>query len=58
MVEVRTKLINNVRGWLRGQLWRIRSDATAAHDKANATAYGTSSSDRRGRMCGCLVGDG
>jgi transposase len=30
MVEVRTKLINNVRGWLRGQLWRIRSGATAS----------------------------
>src|SRR5215470_17720016 len=25
MVESRTKLINNVRGWLRGQLWRVRS---------------------------------
>src|SRR5262249_10421195 len=30
MVEIRTKLINNVRGWLRGQLWRIRSGATAS----------------------------
>jgi transposase len=27
LVEVRTKLINNVHGWLRGQLWRIRSGA-------------------------------
>lgn len=25
LVEVRTKLINNIHGWLRGQLWRIRS---------------------------------
>jgi transposase len=27
LVETRTKLINNVRGWLRTQLWRIRSGA-------------------------------
>jgi len=25
LVEVRTKLVNNIHGWLRGQLWRIRS---------------------------------
>ena len=25
LVEVRTKLVNNAHGWLRGQLWRIRS---------------------------------
>jgi transposase len=25
LVEVRTKLVNNVHGWLRGQLWRIQS---------------------------------
>jgi transposase len=24
LVEVRTKLVNNIHGWLRGQLWRIR----------------------------------
>jgi transposase len=28
LVECRTKLINNVRGWLRGQLWRIRTGGT------------------------------
>lgn len=29
LVECRTKLINNVRGWLRTQLWRVRTGATA-----------------------------
>lgn len=28
LVETRTKLINNARGWLRTQLWRIRKGAT------------------------------
>jgi transposase len=28
LVECRTKLINNVRGWLRTQLWRIRTGGT------------------------------
>jgi transposase len=28
LVESRTKLINNVRGWLRTQLWRVRSGGT------------------------------
>lgn len=28
LLETRTKLINNTRGWLRTQLWRIRSGAT------------------------------
>ena len=28
LIECRTKLINNVRGWLRTQLWRIRTGAT------------------------------
>lgn len=28
LIEVRTKVINNVRGWLRTQLWRIRRGAT------------------------------
>jgi transposase len=30
LVEVRTKLVNNVRGWLRTQLWRIRTGATVS----------------------------
>jgi transposase len=29
LVETQTKLINNVRGWMRTQLWRIRSGDTA-----------------------------
>jgi len=29
LVEVRTKLVNNTRGWLRGQLWHIRSGVPA-----------------------------
>jgi transposase len=29
LIECRTKLINNVRGWLRTQLWRVRSGATS-----------------------------
>ena len=29
LVESRTKLINNVRGWLRTQLWRIRTGASS-----------------------------
>lgn len=29
LIECRTKLINNVRGWLRTQLWRVRTGATA-----------------------------
>jgi transposase len=28
LLEMRTKLINNVRGWLRTQLWRVRTGAT------------------------------
>jgi transposase len=39
IVEARTKLINNVRGWLRGQLWRIRSGATETfHQRVRAHA--------------------
>ena len=39
LVECRTKLINNVRGWLRGQLWRIRSGATSSfHERVRAHA--------------------
>jgi transposase len=30
LVATRTKLINNVRGWLRTQLWRVRSGGTAS----------------------------
>jgi transposase len=30
LIECRTKLINNVRGWLRGQLWRVRTGATSS----------------------------
>jgi transposase len=29
LIECRTKMINNVRGWLRAQLWRIRTGGTA-----------------------------
>lgn len=28
LIETRTKLINNVRGWLRTQIWRVRSGGT------------------------------
>jgi transposase len=39
LVEVRTKLINNAHGWLRGQLWRIRSGAAASfHERVRAHA--------------------
>lgn len=40
LIECRTKLINNVRGWLRTQLWRIRTGATEtfpARVRAHAT---------------------
>ena len=30
IIESRTRLINNARGWLRTQLWRLRSGGTAA----------------------------
>ena len=30
LIECRTKLINNVRGWLRAQLWQIRSGGTTS----------------------------
>jgi transposase len=39
LIECRTKLINNIRGWLRTQLWRIRTGATetfAARVRAHA----------------------
>ncbi len=29
LIECRTKLINNVRGWLRTQLWRVRTGTTS-----------------------------
>jgi transposase len=39
LVEARTKLINNVRGWLRTQLWRIRSgDADSFVDRVRGHA--------------------
>jgi transposase len=40
LVECRTKLINNVRGWLRTQLWRIRTGGTdtfSARVRSHAT---------------------
>lgn len=30
LIECRTKLINNARGWLRTQLWRVRTGATTS----------------------------
>jgi transposase len=33
LVECRTKLVNNVRGWMRGQLWRVRTGATSTFAK-------------------------
>jgi transposase len=42
LVETRTKLINNVRGWLRTRLWRIRGGATStfpARVRGHATAH-------------------
>jgi len=30
LIECRTRLINNVRGWLRAQLWRIRTGITSS----------------------------
>lgn len=30
LVQTRTKLINNVRGWLRTQLWQVRTGATSS----------------------------
>lgn len=39
LVECRTKLINNVRGWLRGQLWRLPSGGAGSfHDRVRAHA--------------------
>jgi transposase len=39
LIESRTKLINNVRGWLRTQLWRIRPGATTTFpDRVRAHA--------------------
>jgi len=43
LVEVRTKLINNVHGWLRAQLWRIRSGASMSfHERVRAHAQSLS----------------
>lgn len=30
LIETRTRIINNVRGWLRTQLWRVRSGGTSS----------------------------
>lgn len=39
LIETRTKLINNVRGWLRTQLWRLRSGSTTTFpDRVRAQA--------------------
>jgi transposase len=39
LVETRTKLMNNVRGWMRTQLWRIRSGgACSFHDRVRCHA--------------------
>jgi transposase len=39
LVDTRPTLINNVLGWMRTQLWRIRSGATVSfHDRARAHA--------------------
>lgn len=39
LVETRTKLINNVRGWLRTQLWQVRSGGAASfHDRVRTHA--------------------
>lgn len=44
LIETRTTFINNVRGWLRTQLWRIRTGATttfADRVRGHATAHQT-----------------
>ena len=39
LTTARTKLVNNVRGWIRTQLWKIRSGATATFaDRVRAAA--------------------
>ena len=39
LVECRTKLINNVRGWMRGQLWRLASGTSKTfHDRVRGHA--------------------
>lgn len=39
LVECRTKLINNVRGWMRGQLWRLASGASKTfHERVRGHA--------------------
>jgi transposase len=39
LVAMRTTMINNVRGWLRTQLWRLRSGSTATfHERVRAHA--------------------
>jgi transposase len=43
LIECRTKLVNNVRGWLRTQLWRIRTGATETFP-ARVRAHSTETS--------------
>ena len=44
LVATRTMLINNVRGWLRTQLWRVRSGATSSFpERVRAHAANTAS---------------
>lgn len=40
LIECRTKLINNVRGWMRTQLWRVQTGATASFSE-RVTAHAT-----------------
>jgi transposase len=45
LIELRTKAVNNVRGWMRTQLWRLRSGDTASFPervRAHAAAAGAS----------------
>lgn len=40
LIECRTKLINNVRGWMRAQLWRVRTGATTTFpDRVKAHSH-------------------
>lgn len=48
LVETRTKLINNVRGWMRSQLWRVKKGATKsfpARVRAHAVSLETTLPD-------------
>jgi transposase len=43
LIETRTKLVNNVRGWMRTQLWRVRGTLVTLPDRlrAHAESLGT-----------------